>query len=173
MPWRIKYRKSMKGVNLKWGESTFRRDDNLLLVRLEDKEELFFLSIIHSGEASRDKDDKERKRVVNQDYSKYIGVVDKNDVIIGTYSSCSKTLKCTTKVVIHMIEEAMLNAFVVYNKNTSGKKMGFLKFKLEYIRSILIPLESENVRSHLMVPTKSIYFSELIPPTPKKVNPPR
>ena len=160
-------------MNLKRGASTFRRDGNVLMVRLEDKEKLFFLSIIHSGEASRDKDDKDSKLVVNQDYSKYMGVVDKNDVIIGTCSSCSKTLKCTTKVVIHMIEEAMLNAFIVYNKNTSAKKMGFLKFKLEYIRSILIPLGSENVRLHLMTPTKSIYFSELIPPTPKKVNPPR
>ena len=70
-----------------------------------------------------------------------------------------------------MIEEAILNAFISYNKNTPGKKTRFLKFKLEYIRSILIPLRNENVHSHLVVPTKSIHFLELIPPTPKKVNP--
>ena len=77
----------MKEVNLKWGESTFRRDSNLLLVRLQGKKELFFLSRIHSAEASRDKDVKEGKLVGNQDYNKYIGAVDKNDAIIGTYSS--------------------------------------------------------------------------------------
>ena len=65
----------------------------------------------------------------------------------------------------------MLNAFILYNKNTLGKKMGFLKFKLEYITSILIPLRNENVHSHLVVPTKSIHFLELNPPAPKKVNP--
>ena len=171
MPRRIKYPKSMKEVNLKRGESTFRRDSNVLLVRLQDKKELFFLSTVHSGEASRDKDGKEGKLLVNQDYNKYMGGVDKNDAIIGTYSSCRTTRKWTTKVVIHMIEEAMLNAFILYNKNTPRKKMQFLKFKLEYIRSILIPLRNENVRSHLAVPTKSIYFLELIPPTPKKANP--
>ena len=32
-----------------------------------------------------------------------MGGVDKNEAIIGTSSSCRKTLKWTTKVVIHMI----------------------------------------------------------------------
>ena len=127
MPRRIKYPKSMKEVNFKWRESIFRRDGNVLLVRLPDKKELFFLSTIHSAEASRDKDGKEGKLVVNQDYNKYMGGVDKNNAIIGTYSSCRKTLKWTTKVVIHMIEEAMLNAFILYDKRTPGKKMRFLK----------------------------------------------
>ena len=161
----------MKGVNLKRGDSTFLRDGNVLLVRLQDKKELFFLSTIHLAEASRDKDGKGGKLAVNQDYNKYMAGVDKNDDIIDTYSSCHKTLKCTTKVVIHIIEEAMLNAFILYNKNTPGKKMRFLKFKLKNIRSILIPLRNENVFSHLVVPTKSIHFLELIPPTPKKLNP--
>ena len=49
--------------------------------------------------------------------------------------------------------------------------MRFLKFKIEYIRSILIPLRNENDHSHLVVPTKSIHFLELIPPTSKKVDP--
>ena len=62
---RIKCPKSMKEVNLKRGESTFRRDGNVLLVHLQDKKELFFLSTIHSAEASRDKDGKEGKLVVN------------------------------------------------------------------------------------------------------------
>ena len=56
-------------------------------------------------------------------------------------------------------------------KNTPGNKMRFLKFKIEYIRSILIPLRNENVCSHLVIPTKSIHFLELIPPTSKKVDP--
>ena len=108
----------MKEVNLKRGGSNFRRDGNVLLVRLQDKKELFFLSRIHSAEASRDKNGKEGELVVNQDYNKYMSGVDKKEAIIGTYSSCRKTLKWTTKVVIHMIEKAMLNAFILYSKNT-------------------------------------------------------
>ena len=67
---RIRYPKSVKEVNLKRGGSNFRRDGNVLLVRLQDKKELFFLSTIHSAEASRDKDGKEGELVVNQDYKK-------------------------------------------------------------------------------------------------------
>ena len=77
---------------MKREESTFRRDGNVLLVRLQGKKELFFLSTIHSAEASHDKDGMEGKFVVHQDYNKYMGGVDKNDAIIGTYSSCRKML---------------------------------------------------------------------------------
>ena len=82
---------------------------------------MFFLSTIHAAEASPDKDGKESKLVVNQDYNKYMGGVGENDVIIGTYSSCCKTFKWTTSVVIHVIEKAMLNAFILYNKKHSWK----------------------------------------------------
>ena len=114
MSQRIKYSKSMKEVNLKRGESTFRQDGNISLVPLQDKKELFFLSTIYSAKVSRDKDGKEGKLVVNQYYNKYMGGVDKNDAIISTYSSCSKTLRWKTKVVICMIEEVILNAFLLY-----------------------------------------------------------
>ena len=119
---RIKYPKLIKEVNLKWGESNFRRYGNVLLVRLQLKKELFFLSTIHSALTSRDKGGKEGKLLANQDYNKYMGGIDKNDAIISTCSSCRKILKWTTKVVIHMIEEAMLNAFILYNKTLLGKR---------------------------------------------------
>ena len=73
-----------------------------------------------------------------------MGGIDKNDAIISTCSSCRKILKWTTKVVIHMIEEAILNAFILYNKTLLGKRAIF---------------------------NKSTHFLELIPPAPKKVNP--
>ena len=87
----------------------------------------FFLSTIRSAEASCDKDDKEGKLVVNQDDNKDMGGVDEKDAIIGTYSFCRIALKWTTNVVVHMIEEAMLNALILYNKSTSGKKDAILK----------------------------------------------
>ena len=82
---------------------------------------MFFLSTIHTAEASRDKDGKEGKLVVNQDYNKYMGRVGENNAIIGINSSCCKTFKWTTKVVIYVIEKAMLNAFILHNKKHSWK----------------------------------------------------
>ena len=125
MSQRIKYPKLIKEVNLKRGESNFRRDGNVLLVRLQYKKELFFLSTIHSALTSRDKGCKEGKLLANQDYNKCMGGIDKNDAIISICSSCRKILKWTTKVVIHMIEEAMLNAFILYNKTLLGKRCDF------------------------------------------------
>ena len=127
MPQRIKYPKSMKEINLKRRESTFRRDGNVTLVRLQDKKELFFLSTTHSTEASRYKDGKKGKFVVNQDYNKCMGDVDKSNPIIGTYSSCCKTLKWTTKVVVYMMEEVHAECFHFIQQKHSWKKDAIFK----------------------------------------------
>ena len=63
----------------------------------------------------------------------YMDGVDKNDALLGNCSSCRKALKWKTKIAVHMTEEAILNAFILYNK--PGRSMGLLKFKLQFIRS--------------------------------------
>ena len=65
-----------------------------------------------------------------------MGGVDRNDALIGNYSSVRKTLKRTVKVVFHFIEVALLNAYIL-NEKFGVKKMRFLAFKLEIIESIV------------------------------------
>ena len=50
-----------------------------------------------------------------------MGGVDCNSALIGNYMSVRKTYKWTIKVVIHFIEEAVLNTFILYNKQFSEK----------------------------------------------------
>ena len=40
--------KSMKEESLSKGEHTYLRDDNMLMIRLGDKKEIYFLSTIHN-----------------------------------------------------------------------------------------------------------------------------
>ena len=125
-----------------------------------------FVSAIHSAKTSNGEGENENKLVLNNDYNKHMGGVDKNDALTGNCSSRRKTLKWTTKIAVHMMEEANLNAFILYNK--SGRGMHLLKFKLEFIRSILI---SKRDNDALVVSTNSIHFLELIPSTSCKSNP--
>ena len=55
------------------------------------------------------------------DCNKYMGGVDCNDALIGNYTSTRKTYKWTIKVVIHFIEEPVLNTFILYSKQFPGK----------------------------------------------------
>ena len=66
------------------------------------------------------------------DYNKYMGGADCNDALIDNYASVRKTYKWTIKVVIHFIEEAVLNAYILYNKQFPGK-MCFMNYKMEVI----------------------------------------
>lgn len=47
--------------------------------------------------------------------------------MIKQYNATRKTLKWTRKVVVHLIQISMLNAFILYGK--SGGEKTFLKFQ--------------------------------------------
>ena len=49
--------------------------------------------------------------------------------MIKPYNAARKTMKWTKKVVIHLLQIALLNAYFLYTKQATGKKMDFLKFQ--------------------------------------------
>ena len=55
-----------------------------------------------------------------QDYNKNMGGVDQNNMLISNYNSVRKSLKWTKKVPFHFIDEAILNAFILFNKANPG-----------------------------------------------------
>ena len=82
------------------GHFRFQRAGNLLLLRYEDKKEIYFLSLIHGIKIERvPKRCKEEtaasKLSLVNDYNKFMGGVNRNDSLIGNYSSVWKTLKWT------------------------------------------------------------------------------
>ena len=110
-----------------------------------------------------------RKLQVVHDYNKYMGGVDCNVELLGTYCCVRKSMKWTKKVAFHFIEEGLLNAHILYKK--SGGRKPLLKFKLDCISALLAASSTEP-----MAPDASDWFSgrhfpELIPPTPKKQTP--
>ena len=96
------------------------------MIRLRDKKETYFLSMIHyTAVSSNNKKNKDGEIVTKlklvQDYNKNTGGVDRNDALIGNYTSVRKSLKWATKVAFHFIEEAILNAFILLKKANPGK----------------------------------------------------
>ena len=59
------------------------------------------------------------------DYNKNMGNVDKNDSLVVQHTMVRKSQKWTTKVAYHMIEEAIVNAFVLYGYSNE-KKLTFI-----------------------------------------------
>ena len=76
---RLTVPKSMKEESLSKGECTYRRDDNMLMIRLRDKIEIQFLSTIHNTVSNTNKKNKDgkvfSKLKLVQDYNKNMGGV--------------------------------------------------------------------------------------------------
>ena len=64
-----------------------------------------------------------------------MGGIDRNDAMIGNYSSVRKSMKWTTKVAFHFIEEVVLNSIIIFDKDIGKKR--FLQLKLFLIRQML------------------------------------
>ena len=116
---------SLKTEPLEKGQYSFRRNQNMLMVRYKNKE-IYFLSTIHEANTvrvtkrGRNGISASKLTLIN-DYNKNMSGADRNDALIGNYSSVRKTHKWTVKVVMHFIEEAMLNSFILYDKVNPGK----------------------------------------------------
>ena len=95
---RVKSPAAFKNSRLKKGEHKFLRSDNMLAVRFNDKKEIYFLSTLHKSNVidtrKRDRHGNViRKLKLVDDYNKFMGGVDRNDEMIGTYSAVRKSMK--------------------------------------------------------------------------------
>ena len=104
------------------------------------------------------------------DYNKNMGGVDRNDALFGNYLLVRKTHKCTVKVVMHFIEEAMLNSFIFYDK-VNPEKLRFMQFKLDIAEKTINRARAANIPQIYHILQVSCHFLELIPATEKKSNP--
>ena len=169
---RMILRQSLCNKNLKRGESAFRRRSNVMMLRYRDKKEVHFLSTIHQMESVRTgKKNKQGegiiKPVLGNHYNRFMGGIDRNDYMISNYSSVRKSMKWTTKVAFHFVEEAVLNSFILFDKFIEKKR--FLQFKLLLTRQMLVDVTmKQNFQS---LPNVDQHILELVPPTDKKEKP--
>jgi len=104
------------------------------------------------------------------DYNNNMGFVDKNDQIVGQHTMVRKSHKWTTKIALHLIEEAIFNAHVIH-QFSPNKKMTFLEFKVAFVRQVL--LEIPAVRSVLERPLTAVqhYPQKVAVTNPKYTSP--
>ena len=129
---------SLNQQKLQKGAFSYRRNGNMLMMKYQDKKEVYFLSSIHQATSKVTGKKKQgidvAKPVLVLDYNKYMGGIDRNDAMLGNYSSVRKSMKWTTKVAFHFMEESILNAFYLFDKVVGGQRL--LQFKLNIIRAL-------------------------------------
>ena len=91
----------------------------MLMIQLRSKQEIYFLSTVHNTAVSNtNKKNKDGENVSKlklvPDYNENMEEIDRNNALIGNYTSVHKSLKWTKKV-------HYLNAFILFIKANPGK----------------------------------------------------
>ena len=170
---------------LRKGEVTAFRRGKLMAMRWKDKKDVYLLSSIHNAEQQ---DVETRKGTVQKpkvvcDYNLSMGGVDKSDQMLSCYPIPRKrTKKYYKKMFFHMLDIAVWNTYILYEKSGKGKKtLSPLNYRVNLVRALIekyrsdLPPSSAGRPSNFPQPTRfsGSHFMELIPPSDKKAAPTR
>ena len=112
---------------MKKGDSVFKRSKEIIAMLWHDKRDVTMISTMHSS-AFSDTDKKDRatgetirKPQIVLDYNKYMGGVDLSDFLTNKYADMRKSLKWYKKLIFHLNDLAVTNAYIVYRFVTKKK----------------------------------------------------
>ena len=144
------------------GDITTYQDGNILGLKWKDKRYVSVLSTIHdSSMVSKQRRTRQvaggvevvQKPAVIEDYNMYMGGVDKSDQLVTYYGfrRCSK--KWWKRVFFHLIELAMVNAYILYCYNTPKREqLTHLRFRLAVASSLLCDAQPIPPPQHIPSP---------------------
>ena len=144
------------------GDITTYQDGNILGLKWKDKRYVSVLSTIHdSSMVSKQRRTRQvaggvevvQKPAVIEDYNMYMGGVDKSDQLVTYYffRRCSK--KWWKRAFFHLIELAMVNAYILYCYNTPKREqLTHLQFRLAVASSLLCDAQPIPPPQHIPSP---------------------
>uniref|UniRef100_A0A8C5WCR5 PiggyBac transposable element-derived protein 4 n=1 Tax=Leptobrachium leishanense TaxID=445787 RepID=A0A8C5WCR5_9ANUR len=160
----------------KRGETTALRREELLAVKFTHKRDVHMLTTIHDESTikvqARAKDPSVRKPSCLLDYNLHMGGGDRTDQMIETYDAIRKSYVWYKKLVVHLVQLSMVNAYILYQA-TQEKRITFLKFQESVIERLICPAENAPVVEEVeeLVRLKGNHFADFLPPTEKRARP--
>jgi hypothetical protein len=183
-----KYRKGLPKLDkeLDKGQIESRHTDNMMVVKWKDKREFRMLTTLHtdsmkqSGKFDRTTNTPVMKPECVMDYNRYMGAVDKTDMMVSSLQCVRKSFKWYIKLFFHLLDLTLINSHILYNLHT-GENITHDDFQLTLIREIFQKFHKPRPTTTSGRPSqgndslrlKERHFLTLVPPTPSKENPTR
>lgn len=130
--------KDVTQSKLKKGEIVWRRNDDIYVTKWKDKRDVLTISTAHHPELVETKNrfgDIKIKPKDVIDYNKNMSGVDRLDQMTSYYSSPRKTVRWYKKVLFHLLDMAVWNAYFLYRRY--HPKETFLQFRESLIMSLI------------------------------------
>ena len=135
-----------KYLKMKRGDTVTRVRGTLRAVRWKDRQDMYILTNMHAppveGNFTDESGQAIKPRVV-EDYSAYMGFVDKSDRMVNSYGIARRTWKWTKKLFFHLTDMTILNAFLIHK--SCGGKMTHKNFREILVQELIIHSQEENV----------------------------
>ena len=133
-----------KKIKLNQGDCVFRSNGNQLAIKFHDKRDVTLLSTLHSPTITvLDKIDRKTNLPIAKptclvDYVQNMGGVDLADQINQYYAPMRKTVKWYKKLFFHLVNLAVINAFVLHKKFApDGQRHNHHAFRISLCKALL------------------------------------
>lgn len=161
---RIGVPKDLGRMKLKVGETTAMYHEGIMVGKWRDKREVLYISSQYENVL----EETVNRRGVTKikpfpviQYNSFMSGVDRKDQLMSYYPCERKTIRWYKKILFHVLQMGILNAYILYNKYNIEKKLTMLDFRLAIIKSLLTPeqnddeeeveaLETERTTMHLL-----------------------
>ena len=129
-----------------FAECSVRSDSIIALTVWQDKRAIYLASTEHGIEPQDEVSRYEKKtrsyRTVSRPavvkaYNACMGGVDLNDRMIALYRAGAKSKKWTIKTILHFIDMAAVNAWILHRRSHGEHRMKFLEFKYALAKQML------------------------------------
>uniref|UniRef100_A0A1B6H1M9 PiggyBac transposable element-derived protein domain-containing protein n=1 Tax=Cuerna arida TaxID=1464854 RepID=A0A1B6H1M9_9HEMI len=146
-------RKNRKGIppqlkeKFQVGQKTYVRNDSLLFLGYREKQSqknpVLLLSTKHTAKSTQKiikrKNQEDRVKEIPEmidSYNHFMGGVDGSDQMIYCYLDERRTLKYWKKVTFNIFARMILNAYIIYSENTSGKVLSRYNFTVSIVEDL-------------------------------------
>ena len=125
----------------KKGECVFQRNGPLLCLKWKEKKDVTMLSTAHeaifveTGHVNRDGKKIEKPECINY-YCARMGGVDLSDQLLNYYSFLRKSMKWSRKLLIHLFNLVILNAYIL-NRHYGCKKLNHDEFRDHLVKYLI------------------------------------
>lgn len=150
--------KEVTTAKLQRGEIIWRRSNDIYVLKWKDKREVLTISSAYAPEMV-EVENKFGKKISKPlcvvKYNEHMSGIDRADQMISYYSCPSRTVRWYKKVIFHLLDLAVWNAYYLYKYNLD-KKPSFLSFREEIIKELLgIPENADGREFVAEVPVKT------------------
>ena len=131
-------------------------DDKLMALKWQDKRPVVMLTTVHDDSVVTKQRrtravsggvEEVRKPLVIERYNQFMIGVDVGDQLLSYYGFSHRTLKWWRRAFFHLIEVAIVNAYIMYASTPqTGRKMTHKEFRIQLAKELLLETTQEEER---------------------------